>query len=164
MKYLKLIILGLALCPLAVISQKKLTLEDASGMNRAIFPAPVRNLQWIGSSDFFGYTESESFLKRKVTATDASTLLTLAALNQMLAASGLDSLTRLPSMKWQDDFSFTFTSKNTVLGVNLKSKTITTSNSPRWRIRRALARSSRTPIRGESSMNSGTLRNCSRAA
>lgn len=128
MKYLKLIILGLALCPLAVISQKKLTLEDASGMNRAIFPAPVRNLQWIGSSDFFGYTESESFLKRKVTATDASTLLTLAALNQMLAASGLDSLTRLPSMKWQDDFSFTFTSKNTVLGVNLKSKTITRLN------------------------------------
>jgi len=62
MKMIKLLSVLIIICPLIVFSQKKLTIEDASGMNRALYPITLRNLQWQGTDDRFTYQENGTYL------------------------------------------------------------------------------------------------------
>jgi len=124
-KYLSLVIL---LCPLTSFPQKKLTIEDASGMNRAIYPTTLRNLQWMGSGDRFTWLENNAILVRKADRTISDTLLRIGEFNQILKNAGTDTLLRIPSFKWLDESSFTFTSKNSVYLLNLKNHKVSLVN------------------------------------
>jgi dipeptidyl-peptidase 4 len=124
-KYLSVLILIL---PLISFSQKKLTIEDASGMNRSIYPASLRNLQWIGTSDRFTYIENNAILVRKASSTVSDTLLRLSEINGMLKSSGIDTLAKIPSISWLDESSFSFTGKNCIYLLNAKNKSVTLVN------------------------------------
>ena len=124
-KYLSVVILIL---PLISYSQKKLTIEDASGMNRAIYPASLRNLQWIGSGDSFTYIENNTVVVRKASSTVSDTLIRFREINEMMKASGFDTLARIPSINWVSESSFSFSGKNSIYLLNLKSKTVSLVN------------------------------------
>jgi hypothetical protein len=115
-RYLSILVL---FCPLIAFPQKKLTIEEASGMNRALYPTSLRNLQWLGSGDRFTYLENNAILVRKATSTTSDTLMKLSEFNQILKNSGLDTLAKIPSTKWLDGSLFIFTAKNSVYLLNV---------------------------------------------
>lgn len=129
MKIIKYLSVILILCPFLSFSQKKLTIEDASGMNRALYPASLRNLQWMGSGDRFTYLESNAILARKSESTTADTLFNLHGLNQILKNSKTDTVSKMPSVKWLDGSSASFTVKNKVYNLNIKNNSVSLINS-----------------------------------
>jgi dipeptidyl-peptidase 4 len=118
-KYLSVPILFL---PLISFSQKNLTIEDASGMNRAIYPSSLRNLQWIGTSDRFTYNENNAVLVRKASGTVSDTLLRLRDVNEMMKISGFDTLAKMPFIEWLDESAFNLTVKSNLYQLNLKDR------------------------------------------
>jgi dipeptidyl-peptidase-4 len=128
MKIIKYLSVMILILPLISYSQKKLTIEDASGMNRAIYPASLRNLQWIGSGDSFTYIENNTVVVRKASSTVSDTLIRFREINEMMKASGFDTLARIPSINWVSESSFSFSGKNSIYLLNLKSKTVSLVN------------------------------------
>ena len=121
MKTNKLLFIWILFIPLVSLAQKKLTIEDASGMNRDLYPTSLRNLQWIGSEDSFSWMDNNALITRKATSTVSDTILTLKAFNQDLAKGNLDTLSRFPSVTWQNDDSFRFSAKNAIYIYNLRN-------------------------------------------
>jgi len=119
--------LMIILLPLALFSQKKLTVEQASG--RAIFPQSMRNLQWMKGSDRYTYTENNKILVRQVDRHTADTLLRLRDLNRILSNSGIDTVAGIPSFTWLDENTLTYTYKNKVFKADLAGKTASLVNS-----------------------------------
>ncbi len=129
METFRFLFVFLILVPLLSFSQKKLTIEDVSGMNRALYPSSLRNLQWMGHTDHFSYIESNAILERRVGQTSADTLMRLREFNRILKTSGIDTLSKIPSFKWMDDDAMTFTAKNKVYLLNIKNKSAVLINS-----------------------------------
>jgi dipeptidyl-peptidase-4 len=128
MKLIKYLSVVFLIIPLFSFSQKKLTIEDASGMNRALYPTTLRNLQWTGAGEKFTYIENNALLVRKASSTVSDTLLRYREFNEMMKTSGLDTLPKIPSIKWLDETSFTFTGKNNVYLLNLKNHSVSLVN------------------------------------
>lgn len=105
--------------PVLVFPQKKLTVEDASGMNRAVFPTSMRNLQWMPPGEKFSFMENNALLTRKTDQTVPDTLMKLAELNRSLKNASIDTLTRFPMITWQDASSFTFIILNKIYKYNV---------------------------------------------
>lgn len=125
LKYLSVLII---LVPFLSFAQKKLTIEDVSGMNRALNPTTLRNLQWLGSSDRFTYLENNIILVRKAESTRTDTLLRLSEFNLLLKNSGIDTLSKMPSIKWLNESALTFTVKNNIYLLNIKNKSVALVN------------------------------------
>lgn len=87
---------------------KLLTAEDASWMNRELYPAYVQNLQWIGHSDAYVYVKKNDFVKVAVRKKKETVLFSLKKLNNTFVKAGGDSLKRLPSMRFTNDYSARF--------------------------------------------------------
>ena len=87
---------------------KLLTVEDASGMNRALMPKTLRTLQWRGSGDYFTYIDNNSLLSGHVSSESRETILTLARLNSLLKDQGSDTLKQFPSVTWLSSEKFMF--------------------------------------------------------
>ncbi|NTV83033.1 MAG: S9 family peptidase, partial [Bacteroidales bacterium] len=128
MKILRILIVFIIILPLTGQSQKKLTIEDVSGMNRSIYPSSLRNLQWMGESDRFTYLENNVVLVRKAAQTTSDTLFRMSDFNRILINSGIDTLIKMPSIKWLDESAFTFTVENKLYKADYKSKTCTLLN------------------------------------
>ncbi len=124
-KYLSVLFL---IIPIFSFSQTKLTIEDASGMNRGLYPTTLRNLQWMGSGEKFTYIENNALLVRKASSNVSDTILRYREFNEMMKTSGLDTLPKIPSIKWLDETSFTFTGKNNVYLLNLKGHSVSLVN------------------------------------
>ena len=123
MKIIRILAVIAILLPVALQAQKKLTIEDVSGMNRAIYPASLRNLQWRGNSDGFTYIENNAIVERKANASVTDTLIRLRDFNSILRKSGIDTLPRMTSVSWIDDNTLTFPVRNKVYGMDLKNNT-----------------------------------------
>jgi len=117
------------LIPLLTLGQKKLSIEDASGLNRELFPSSLRNLQWIGNTDRFSWQDNTALISRKATSTVPDTILKLKSLNLDLLNSGLDTLTRFPVITWKSDKEFLFNVKANVYRYDLTSKKAVLVNS-----------------------------------
>jgi dipeptidyl-peptidase 4 len=129
MKILKLLSFLIILFPLFTFSQKKLTIEDVSGMNRSIYPTSLRNLQWISKSDRFSYLENNAIVARKTDQTVVDTLIRLDEFNRILKDLKIDTLAKMPSFIWSNESTLTYTVKNKVYQVDLKNKSATLINS-----------------------------------
>ena len=115
--------------PVIVFSQsKKLTIEDASYMNRDLFPESVRGLSWMGSSDYFTYTDDNAVMVRKAGSEKEKQLFSLDDINRSLGILGQDSLRRLPGFTWIDDNNGYFTASNKVFVYNINSNQLREMN------------------------------------
>lgn len=108
----------LLVLPVLGFGQKQLTIEDASGMNRHLFPSGLRNLQWTGSGERFSYTLNNFVLSSHITNTVTDTLFNLPDINVILQSSGFDTLTRMPAFSWESETTFFFSFRNSVYQVN----------------------------------------------
>lgn len=98
---------------------KQFSIEDASYMNRNLFPSSVKGLSWMGSTSYFAYVEDNNIMASKATSDKPAALFSLDDLNSNLGKLDADSLRRLPSFHWLDDKSAYFTAANTVYLFNL---------------------------------------------
>lgn len=128
MKIIRLLAVTFILLPVALQAQKKLTIEDVSGMNRAIYPTSLRNLQWKGNSDTFTYLENNAILARKAEGTTVDTLIRFTEFNTILKNSGIDTLPRMTGISWIDENTFTFPVKNKVYAIDFSAKTASLVN------------------------------------
>lgn len=124
MKKFPVIILAFIFPALLFSQQKELTIEDASYMNRSLFGESVRGLSWMGSSDYYAYSEDNKIFSAKAGSENAEVILSLDDLNGSLSKIGEDSLRRLPSISWKDEKSAYFMAENKVFTIDLESKAL----------------------------------------
>ena len=99
--------LGFFASVISVSAQEKLlTIEDASYLNKALFPSRVQQLQWIGDADYYAYAKDNSLYKVSAKRGTETLLLDLDMLNTGMQFHHYDSIKRLPSCDFfKDDFS-----------------------------------------------------------
>lgn len=107
---LALIIIASSL--LLVAQEKLLTPEDAIYMNRALYPASVLQLQWIGQTNNYAFAKDNSIYKVGAKNGTETLLLDLDMLNRGMNELNYDSLSRLPRLKFFNNEECNFLSKN----------------------------------------------------
>lgn len=108
--------------PITVFAQgKKLSIEDASYMNRSLFPDYISGLKWMGNTNYFTYHEDHTVMVSKASPYKPQPLFGLEDINSSLEKLDEDTLRRLPSFTWQDDESGYFTAGNKVYLYNIAS-------------------------------------------
>jgi len=121
---LSLLILSLLFSVALLAQDKKLTIEDASYMNRSIMPESIRGLKWMGNTAIFSYNEGNEVMASKATSDKPFLLFGLDDINSSLKKLEADTLRRLPSFTWLDNESGYFTAGNRVYLYNITSKQI----------------------------------------
>jgi len=113
----------LILClPIIILAQeKKLSIEDASYMNRSIMPKSIQALSWMGSTAYYTHLEDNIMLATKAGSEKSIALFGLDDINGNLNKLEVDSLRRMPSITWIDDNSGYFRADNKVYLYNIKS-------------------------------------------
>jgi dipeptidyl-peptidase-4 len=102
----------------AYTQEKLLTIEDVSYMNRALFPARISQLQWIGETDDYTYAKENAFYKVSAKRGTETLLIDLDMINAGLHLNGYDSVKRLPSLRFYDDHSCYFSIKHVYYNYN----------------------------------------------
>ncbi|NOX84590.1 MAG: S9 family peptidase [Chlorobi bacterium] len=101
--------------------EKLLTIEDASYMNPKLFPARVRQLQWIGETEHYAFAKENSLYKVSARRGTETLLLDLDMLNTGMRTNGYDSLKRLPRINLFNDEAGYFQIGKTYYEYNYKS-------------------------------------------
>lgn len=128
MKKISLILFILSVPVILISQEKKLSIEDASYMNRSIMAESVNGLSWMGGTDLFTYNEENEIMASKATEEKPFKLLSLDDINAGLNKLGKDSLKRLPRITWQDDKLGYFTAGKTVYTYDIKSMMLSEKN------------------------------------
>ncbi|MDT8393354.1 MAG: DPP IV N-terminal domain-containing protein [Bacteroidales bacterium] len=128
MKKISLILFILSLPVILFSQEKKLSIEDASYMNRSIMAESLSGLSWMGSTDFFTYNEENEIMASKATEEKPFKLLSIDDINAVLNEMGKDSLKRLPRITWKDDKLGYFTAGKTVYTYDVKSMVLSEKN------------------------------------
>ena len=78
-------VLAFILLPVLSLAQdKKLTIEDASYMNRSLFPSSMSGLKWMGNTNLFTYNEGNDVMASKATSYKPYKLFSLDDINGSL--------------------------------------------------------------------------------
>jgi dipeptidyl-peptidase 4 len=110
MKKYAIILLVALLGPLVAASQTKImTVEEASGMNRKLYPATLSQLQWAGDGKHFTWVAKNCLVGNNVKTEKADTLLRLETINSLFAAEGDEPLKSFPSIAYTAPDTFYFT-------------------------------------------------------
>jgi dipeptidyl-peptidase 4 len=130
MKKIAAILLPGLLFPLILFSQlKSLTIEDATSMNRKLFPASLSQLQWKGAAGKFTWTAKSSLIEAGIKEAKPDTILKLDTLNFYLKQAGVEALSAFPAIYYTDGDHFYFTAKGQVVLFDLARKSATILNS-----------------------------------
>jgi dipeptidyl-peptidase-4 len=112
----------MVMLPWFIAAQTKiLTIEEATGMNRKLFPASLSQLQWTKSTDQFAWVSRNSLVLGSVNTDTRDTVLRLDTLNSRLKAAGIEPLKSFPSVSFTTPGGFFFTSGGTVAGYDLST-------------------------------------------
>lgn len=128
MKKISFILFILSVPVILFSQEKKLSIEDASYMNRSIMAESVKGLSWMGNTDLFTYYEENKVMASKATEEKPFKLLSLDDINAGLNELGKDSLKRLPRITWKDDKLGYFISGKTVYTYNVESMVLSEKN------------------------------------
>lgn len=108
---------------------KVLTANDAIYMNRAIYPASVSQLQWIGNTSDYVYAKKQGIYKVGAKNGTENLLFDLDVLNKSMNATGYDSLRRLPRLNFYGDQNCRFNHSNNYFDYNFNEGTLNWINS-----------------------------------
>jgi len=108
---------------------KVLTANDAIYMNRAIYPASVSQLQWLGNTSDYVYSKKNGIYKVGAKNGTENLLLDLDGLNKSMTQSGYDSLRRLPRINFHGDQNCRFSYSNNYFDYNFSDGVLTWINS-----------------------------------
>jgi len=113
------------LLPISLVAQQnELSIEDASYMNRNLFPEYMSGLNWMGSTNYFVFNEDNSVMASRANSYKPERLFGLEDINSNLKKLDADTLRRLPSFNWFDDKSGYFVAGNKVYIYNISSNQI----------------------------------------
>lgn len=110
---------SLLVMQMAFGQSKLLTLEDASYMNRSLFPSSMSNLLWRGDDNTFAFVDENCLVSGSVTSSARDTILRLIDLNNSFKAMGMEELKRFPSVKWVTEDIFQFSAGNVIYRYDL---------------------------------------------
>jgi len=108
---------------------KQLTLKDAVYMNRAVLPARMSQIQWMGNSNNFSYVAKNSLIKGSASNEERDTIVNLDDFNAGMTDLQLDSIKRFPKITYISDFEFRFTNKTNLFEFDIVSKNTDLINS-----------------------------------
>lgn len=118
------------LCPFMAASQAQLmTIDEATGMNRKLFPTTLSQLQWAGDAAHFTWVAKNNLVRGTVKAEGADTILRLETINQVLAAEGDESIKAFPMITYTAPDTFFFIIKGRILQYDGINNTLTVLNS-----------------------------------
>jgi len=124
------ILLAITLLSIAGYPQTKLfTMEDATGLNRALYPERLSQLQWCGNSPRFSFVKENALMAETVQSATRDTLLDLKELNRELARLGTDTLKRFPSVTFSESPMLWFSVNGKVFQYSLESEKLDIVNS-----------------------------------
>jgi len=104
--------------------EKLLTVQDASWMNYKLFPANVEQLQWLGSSDAYVFADGNRIMRYNAKNRKSSILFTLDSLNKVVAGAGIDTLKKLPPMRFSTNTQARFSIKGVYYLYNFKNDSL----------------------------------------
>ncbi|MFW6019102.1 MAG: DPP IV N-terminal domain-containing protein [Bacteroidales bacterium] len=100
---------------------KELTLRDA--FQGSSYPERLSNTAWQPGKTAFTFTENEQLLQiQPEKGKKKDTILTLEELNKALKNREIDTLSKLPSLKWKNENTVLFTHVNQYITYQLKNK------------------------------------------
>jgi len=105
---LPLLICGI-LMPLQIFSQTQLlTIEEATGLNRNLYPKRLSQLQWQGNSHSFSWVANDKLVSSTAGKESVDTILDLNTLNASCQAFLEKPLTRFPAITFDPSGTFWF--------------------------------------------------------
>ncbi len=106
----------------SVFSQKKqLSIEDVM-TNPAVYPANLRNLQWLKDIDKLSYIKDKNLVFYTPNSKQKEEVLELDELNQALQEIEVDELSYFPSIEWESAEVFLFTTNSKLFAYNRQTK------------------------------------------
>lgn len=113
-----------------VFAQKEvLTVEDANFMNRALHPTRVSQLNWMESGEYYTYEKENAIFLVSAKRGTEKLLLDLDIINGDLNRNNIDSVKRLPRIKFFDKDNASFKIKNNYFSYTPSTNTIKQINS-----------------------------------
>ncbi len=126
--YLSLLLV--ALLPLLSFTQSRfMTVEEATGMNRKLFPRNLSQLQWAGSSEAFAWVGGNALVIGSVQNDSRDTVLKLDTLNARLKVIGADPARGFPAIRFSSPDAFYFTSSGRIIRYDLPAGKASVLNS-----------------------------------
>jgi dipeptidyl-peptidase-4 len=105
-------------------------MDWADMQNPSLQSKSMRNLQWMGTSDFFTYNgDTKTILKGNIKSAQLDTLVKIQQLSAALKTLSLPELRMLPMYSWFDNDRMTFTSNNKIIRYTLSKGTAEVLNS-----------------------------------
>lgn len=129
MKKISLLLLVLFIGFQSFAQKTTLTVEDANFMNSDLYPVRVSQLSWMQNGDFYTYENENSIFMVSAKGGTEKILLDLDMMNGDLQKNNLDSVKRIPRLKFVDKQNATFKIKNKYYKYNLSSSDIQEVNS-----------------------------------
>ena len=124
------IVLLVVLFSLPAFAQiKELTVEDANYMNSALYPVRVSQLNWMENSNHYIYEKENAVFMVSAKSGTEKLLLDLDILNGDLNRNKIDSVKRIPTIKFADKNNATFKIDTSYYDYKLSTNTITKLNS-----------------------------------
>ena len=113
-----------------VFSQDEiLTVEDANFINPALYPVRVSQLNWMESAEFYTYEKENTIFLVSAKRGTEKLLLDLDLVNGDLNRNNIDSVKRLPRIKFYDKDNASFKIKNNYYSYQLSTNTVKQLNS-----------------------------------
>lgn len=116
------LVIALFINTIAVSQDKMLSFDETAGMNPAIFPGYLRNLQWRSNSQFT-FIYKDALVEGNIKSTQRDTILKLQSINEALQSINMDKLKRFPGITWNTENSFLFFIQKKYVLYDLKMKT-----------------------------------------
>lgn len=112
--------------------QKELRLEDVFLKEKTeLAPQTLRQLQWVGESEWFSYIDEvdslETLFIEDAAKGERRAVLTVNTLDEWLGQAELDTPGVFPKLRWQDKDTFWFWNSDSFLVADLKAGKVTVS-------------------------------------
>lgn len=105
----RIVFTGLILTCLAGMAQEKMfTLQEATGLSSAIYPASISQLGWIGESNLYKWVADTLLLRADAATSIQDTIIRLSRLNEALKKAGAEPLKRMPVITIEETGTFRF--------------------------------------------------------
>ncbi|NOY51090.1 MAG: prolyl oligopeptidase family serine peptidase [Chlorobi bacterium] len=107
----------------------ELTLEDANYMNRELYPVRISNLNWMDKGNYYTYEKDNSIYIVSAKRKTENLILDMDVLNGDLHRNNIDSVKKLPGIKFYDKDNCRFRINHDYYSYSLSTNKIELSNS-----------------------------------
>ena len=127
-KLILFFILFLSITIILKAQEKILSIEDATWLNRSIYPSTLPQLQWMGSSDHYAYVKKKCLIKGDVKSEKRDTIIKINDFNAFVPKLITDSLKHFPHLSYLGDNVIMFKNNNKLFIYDIALKELRKTN------------------------------------